>query len=445
MPRLGGDDTLEAEALLRATSTATERFDYVTADQLLTRAIECDAAVETHLHRARVRLMLRRFDDAEADVEAALARGAGGAAGAGADAMEVAAWISYYRRDFSAAIRLAAEGVNRAQTPSARSRCLTVLGRSRHNIGDIAAAERDLRAAVDLAAGPEAAIPNVWLGILLVHRGELEEAVDRLRPTLLGVANPALSFAPPYASVSAAHALALQGQPDHALRVLAPAAADVRRRGATRMLGVPENYRAWILRNLGAFAEADDTNEAALDAVPAEGIEPNVHALLDLLAGRLLAGDSDGAERRLAELDRSLPLWKTMVWRSDLRRLHLVGRLALLQEDWEAAHLRASELRTAADELLAPRYRLLADVVAAEAALRSGAAVNRDAVQTCLEQLVVRAPLESWWIAADLGAAAGEPKWLEFAEERVRALAQAAGTYADDLMRAGAARLAPGR
>jgi DNA-binding SARP family transcriptional activator len=437
--RLGGDTELEAEANERAATIAIERFDYDTADELLGRTIARRDTAAARLQRARVRLMMRRFDEALDDVDHAQV------AGAGAEALEVAAWIAYYRRDLAAAIRLAEEGVRRAGDDDVRARCLAVLGRSRHNVGQIDEAERNLRLAVDLARGQDAAIVRVWLGILEVHRHRIDTAIDLLRSAHRASGNAGLSFAPPYAAIFTAHALALAGRPAEALRVLEPVVGEVRRRGTSRLLGVPENFRAWILRNLGAPAEADETNEAALAAVPTEGAEPNVHAELDLLAGRLMAGDEAGARARLARVDRSLAAWKTFVWRSELRRLFLGGRLALLAEDWDTARQRAAELRSAATEVRSPRYQALGALLDAEAGFRSGDGADREAADAVVARLAAVAPLESWWLTAALADAAGEPRWRAQAEERVAALAGAAGPYRDTLIRAASARLASPR
>ncbi len=149
----------------------------------------------------------------------------------------------------------------------------------------------------------------------------------------------------------------------------------------------PDNFRGWIVRNLGAFAEADDANEAALALVPRAGDEPSVHADLDLLAGRLLVDDAEGARRRLALVDESLPKWKTFVWRARLRRQYLVARLHLLEQDWNGARVRAAELLDEADRRRIPRYSVLAELLDAEAGFGSGEAADRDRVDALLAQL----------------------------------------------------------
>lgn len=425
---LGGDVEREAAALGRAAAMAVDRFDYDTADTLLGTAIERRDATEPRLTRARVRLMLGRFDAAQEDAMLALA------AGAGAEAMEVAAWIAYRRRDYAAAVRLAADGVRLADDDVLRARCLTVLGRSRHNLGELAQAETNLRQAVTLVTGPESTAPSVWLGALLVHTGATDEGLEHLRPaTRPGISDP-LSRAPIYAYMFSAYGHALQGRPQQALALLDPIPDEVGRRHDAGLLGFAQNFRAWILRNLGASSEADDTNLAALDAVPAAGAEPNVHALLDLAAGRLLAADADGARRRLAEVDDSLPEWSTFVWRARLRRLHLSVRLALLEEDWELTHALAGELAEDAVRFRTRRYGVMAGLLDAEAAARSGEAIDRDRVDRLLGELWSVAALESWWLTGDIAQASGEPRWSRLAHERAAMVATEAGPHADTLI-----------
>jgi DNA-binding SARP family transcriptional activator len=431
---LGGDHEREAVALVQAADTAAGRFDYETAEDLLGRALDRREMVDARLLRARVRLMRRHFDEAQDDVGAALA------GGAGAEAMEVAAWIAYYRRDLPAAVRLAADGARLADDPGTRSRCLTVLGRSQHSLGEIAAAEIHLREAVTLAGGSDSTVPSVWLGSLLVHIGTLDEATGLLRPATRPGTTTSLSLAPLYAHIYSAYAHACQGRPLEALAVLDPLLDEVRRRGVDRMLGIPDNFRGWILRNLGAASEADDMNEAALAAAAAEGTEAHVHADLDLLAGRLIAGDAAGARRRLDALDRSLLQLRTFVWRAELRRLYLVARLALLEEDWDLARGRAAELQERAEGLRAERYVVLGGLLEAEAGFRAGDGGDRDRIDQLLDRAPALAALESWWLAADLAGAADEPRWRRLAESRVATLAAAAGPYADALTRAAEAR-----
>lgn len=337
--RLGGDAEREVAALMRAAGISLDCFDYATAETLLGQALGRQDTIEARLLRARVRLMLRQFDAAQEDATAALGKGAG------AEAMEVAAWIAYYRRDQPAAVRLAADGARLAEGPSAQARCLTVLGRARHSLGEVEQAERDLRAAVGLARGRETLVPSVWLGALLTHAGGVEEAIELLRPATLVRTGEELSLAPLYAYTFRAYAHALQAHPLEALAGLDLAVQEIRRRQVVpRLYGMAENLRGWVLRNLGAFAEADDANLAALAAVPDEGEEPNVHAELDLAAGRLLAGDAEGARRRLRTVDGSVERCQTFVWRTKMRRLHLGGRLALLEGGWDEARMAATEL-----------------------------------------------------------------------------------------------------
>ena len=52
---------------------------------------------------------------------------------------------------------------------------------------------------------------------------------------------------------------------------------------------------------------------------------------------------------------------------------------------------------------------------------------------------------KSWWLTADLAAAADEPRWRAMVDERVAAIAAACGRYAETINRAAEERAAPPR
>src|SRR5260221_609229 len=65
--------------------------------------------------------------------------------GAGAEALEAAAWVEYYRRDYELAFEYAEEAVARSADDGLRSSCLAVSGRVLHAAGDLAGAQHRLR------------------------------------------------------------------------------------------------------------------------------------------------------------------------------------------------------------------------------------------------------------------------------------------------------------
>ena len=72
-----------------------------------------------------------------------------------------------------------------------------------------------------------------------------------------------------------------------------------------RFAGRAVNFAGWVLRNLGAWHEALDHHQEALEVAQRQGTaEVNIAALEDLAEQCLDAGDPDGAAARLAQAGR---------------------------------------------------------------------------------------------------------------------------------------------
>ena len=98
------------------------------------------------------------------------------------------------------------------------------------------------------------------------------------------------------------HAHALAGRPAQALAAFARYTEEVERRQVPRFSGRAVNFTGWVLRNLGAAAEAADQHAAALEIAQHQAsAETTIAALEDLAEQCLDAGDPDGARARLAE------------------------------------------------------------------------------------------------------------------------------------------------
>ncbi|HEX7525809.1 MAG TPA: BTAD domain-containing putative transcriptional regulator, partial [Gaiellaceae bacterium] len=69
--RLGGDRALAARAYAEAASLAMERFDHATAATLLDQAIELHDVAAARVQRARVAILMGRYDDARIHADAA--------------------------------------------------------------------------------------------------------------------------------------------------------------------------------------------------------------------------------------------------------------------------------------------------------------------------------------------------------------------------------------
>jgi tetratricopeptide (TPR) repeat protein len=436
--RLGGDLELAARALREASALAAERFDHAAAEALLDDALSLHADPESWLARARVRTRRRRYREALQDVELAAA--------VGPAALEVGAWASYFDRRFAQAAQFAADGALAAADPATRARCLAVGGRTRHAAGDLAEAELLLGEAFALAEGADRVTAAAWLGVLRAHQSRAGEALSLLRPAARGQIGAEHTSATLHALLFTGHAHALAGAPALALDAFTRYTAEVERRQVPRFAGRAVNFAGWVLRNLGAPAEALDHHRAALELAQSQGTtEVTIAALADLAEQCLDAGDADGAQARLAQALALLAGDLVFGWRLALKHRLLSGRLALLRGDAETALADASELEAQAAGLGVPRYTSVARLLRHRANRALGRPVDLAAVAADLDLLDASVAIEAWWWTGDVAADLGRPEWLDRALERAGRLAQAAGGYGDGLRRAAGQRAAAWR
>src|SRR5207245_1225403 len=107
----------------------------------------------------------------------------------------------------------------------------------------------------------------------------------------------------------------------------------VERRQVPRFAGRAVNFAGWVLRNIGATAEALDHHREALSAVAGEGTaELTIAALEDLAEHCLDSGDIGGAQARLAEARALLHGDLVFGWRLDLKHRLISCRLDLPAE-----------------------------------------------------------------------------------------------------------------
>lgn len=437
--RLGGDVDLAAAALVDAATAAVRRGDLGEAERLLTESIELADTPGARVARSRVRVMAGKLDEADADAAAALATGGG------APARESAAWVAHYRRDFASAVRLADEGARLATDAAARAACLMVGGYASHCRGDLDEADSRFRSAADTGAPYESVIASMWRGALLIHRGDAERGLQLVRTARQAGIAPAHGDPHAHALFFEALGLGTLGRAEESLAVLADLGSGPRLQGS-RWPARAANTRGWILRNLGEHGAADEANEAALAlATAASHVEPAVHAYLDLAAGRLLAGDLDGASSHLASAEAMRrKAHHSMQWRNEMRQELLAARLALATGDFARAESAAESLGSRAEAAGVARYRTLAALVVAEARIRAGEPVDHGQVERLLAELPTTAGLEAWWLTAAMADAARIDAWRRLAETRVVELAAHAGRHRPALERA-AARLLEGK
>jgi tetratricopeptide (TPR) repeat protein len=432
--RLGGDLTLAARSLRTAAERAAERFDHAAAEALLDDALRLHPDPEGWLERARVRTRRRRYPEALADVELAAA--------AGAAALEVGAWACYFDRRFAQAAQFAADGALAAADPAIRSRCLAVGGRTRHAAGDLAQAELLLGEAFALAEGADRVTAAAWLGVLRAHQSKTEEALALLRPAARATEGVAHTAATLHSLLFTGHAHAVAGRPALALDAFTRYTAEVERRQVPRFAGRAVNFAGWVLRSLGAAEEAADHHRQALELGRSQGTaEVTIAALEDLAEQCVQAGDTDGAQARLAQARALLTGDLVFGWRLELKHQLITSRLALLRGDAEAALAAATELEIRAASLGVPRYVTVARVLAHRARRALGLPVDLDALGADLDRLEGSVAVEAWWWTGEAAAEFAVPAWLDVAAERAGRLARQAGDYADTLRRAAGRRL----
>lgn len=433
---LGGDDELSASALADAAQIAFDRHDHAEAERLLDTAVARSDNPAVRLQRARARLALGRYQAASEDAGWALARGAG------AVAFEVAGWAAYYQRDLSTARSFADDGARLADDPTVRAACLALAGRIRHSEGDVVGADERLGEAVELAHGWVAPVSSVWLGALRVHQGRGGEALALLRPATGAGSSLAHPFAAVHAHLATGHALGLAGRASEALVAFDAAASAIDRQGGDRFAGRPQNYRAWVLRNLGAGAEAEELNSSAAQVSGGAGHdEALAHALLDLAEQRLMYG-APAEAAPLLDRASSLQLGKLVNrWRSDLRGRLLRARLILAEGAPDEALAGAAGVREDAGRLGDARYATLARLVEARSRAAAGERDDLDEIARVLERLGEVAGLEAWWLTAEVASALGVSPWWAIAERHLTALQANAGPYAEALSAWAGARL----
>ena len=428
--RLGGDLEFASAMLVDAARLAVARFDQDEAMRLLDEAVSLDDTVDARLERARVASMTSQHTLAGDDLEAARR------AGAGPEALEIAAWSAHYQRHFEEALTLADRGAGEADDPDLRAGCLALGGWVSLASGDLHGAEVRLVGALGSATEVGGGMAEAWLAWLRMNQGRPLETLRLVRPqTGRGLA--AYRFPNAYGGMVATMALVMLGRVDEAMATLDTLEADVDAMHARRWAPRPLNLRGWIVRNLGALDEADELNQAAIEAARQERLdEPLANGLLDLAAGRLLAGDADAADSLLGEAMPFTTIEHAFRWRHQLRGRLLRATLDRETGNFEAARAGATSLAADAATLGTPRYEVQALLLAAMAARQQGTAPDHEAVGRLLQRLDEVAGLEGWRITAEVAGVFEVPAWRELAARRVQSLQRHAGRYADALGRA---------
>ncbi len=433
----GGDRRLAARALANAAEIASSRFEHEEACRRLDEALDLADEPTFHVARARARLQAGRLADASADAAEALALAVEPTERAAA--FEAGALVAYHTRDVDRARSLAEQGAAEAMRAGAAelaASCLTIAGRAAQMTGDMATAAVLLTRAREQSTGPTRPIADLYLAWLHAQTDEPAEALRVLAGTEL-VRASRLPFLYPQRHLAAAHAYAHLGRVAEAFAELDRLEEASAREHTERYAGRADNYRGWILRNLGDFARADDSNARALDAARRIRMgEPFAHAALDLCDAALRRGDPSTAAEMLTRAADTGDMPHAYRWRHELRARLLSGRCAMAQGDFAAAAEDLQGVLDAAGRIGLRRYRAMSAVLLAEARWRAGEPVAPESIAPAVEALDQVAALESWWMTASLAQASGIDAWHRLAERRVARLAELAGDHAASLQTA---------
>jgi len=290
-------------------------------------------------------------------------------------ALRAVAWGQRYRLDVRSAIRLLDEAcriARRHHLDDTLAELLMTHAAVSQELGRMAAAHRDLRAAAALVSGPRTAELDFHRAILLQNIGRLTDAADIYHRVLSGAA------AGTRPAVLSANNLALiesqQGRYVQALRRLAqaqPAAAEI---GPAHVAIVTQS-RAWVTMQSGRFAEGLALFGEAEGVYRAAGLPLGEHyieyadALMEL---RLVPEAADAARRAVQEFSAAgIPL---MAAEAQLR----VAQLALLAGDVREAVAAGAAAAAAFRHQTRAAWRARTLVVTAEARLNSGTASLAD-------------------------------------------------------------------
>jgi tetratricopeptide (TPR) repeat protein len=344
-------------------------------------------------------------------------------------ALRATAWAERFRLDHRSAIGLLDEAcriARRHHFPGTLAELLMSRASVSLELGRIAAAQRDLRAAAALVAGPARAELDFHQAVLLQNMGRLDEAADVYHRLLTGPATTARRKA------HSANNLALieseQGRYRQALRRLneaLPAAAAIGP-GVTTIL---TQSRAWVTVQSGRFAEGLRMFEEAAQVYQAAALPLGEHYIeyADALAELRLVPEAAEAGRRAAE-EFSVAGVPLMAAEAQLR----VARLALLAGDTDAAAAAATAAAAAFRRQARAAWRARAIVVQAEARLSSGTATQADlaevraAARRLDAQGATSAAVQGFLVAGRLAASAGQRRQAIAALTRAGSLARGA-------------------
>jgi tetratricopeptide (TPR) repeat protein len=344
-------------------------------------------------------------------------------------ALRALAWAERARLDDRSAIGLLDEACRIARRHRLKDTLAELLmshAAVSQELGRMANARRDLRAAAALVTGPRVNELEFSQAILLQNVGHLGEAAVRYHRVL---SDPS---AGPRLSVRCANNLALiesqQGRYSPALQRLSEALARAAQIGPALIAGITES-QAWVTVQSGRFAAGLALFEQAARAYQEAGLPLGEHyveyadALMEL---RLVPEATRAARRAVRELSQAgVPL---MAAEAQLR----VAQLALLAGDSAEAITAAEAAAVAFSQQTRATWRSRAVLVKAEARLSSGTATPADlsdaraAASRMAEAGATSPAVQGLLVTGRLAAALGQSRQAIAALNRAAALARGA-------------------
>ncbi len=205
-----------------------------------------------------------------------------------------------------------------------------------------------------------------------------------------------------------------------------------------RFAGRAVNFAGWVLRNLGAAAEAHDHHLEALELAARHGAPPRSpsprwrtwprHAWTPATPTAPRRGWPRPARCCSGDL--------VFGWRLELKHQLITGRLALLRGEPDRALAAAADLESRAAALGVPRYTSVARLLRHRACHALGMPVDLDAVAADLDLIDRSVALEAWWWTGDAAADFAVTAWHDRALAAAGRLASQAGPHAGRLLRA---------
>jgi tetratricopeptide (TPR) repeat protein len=342
-------------------------------------------------------------------------------------ALRAMAWAQRARLDDRSAIRLLDEAcrvARRYHLDDTLAELLMSHAAVSQELGRMAAAHRDLRAAAMLVSGARTPELNFHQAVLLQNIGRLADAEVIYHRVL---SDPSAS-AP--RKVHAANNLALieseQGRYGPALRRLdqaLPAAAAI----GPAFVAVVTQSRAWVTVQSGRFAEGLCLFQEAEQVYRAAGLPLGEHYVEyadTLMELRLLPEAADAARRAVREFSAAgVPL---MAAEAQLR----VAQLAMLAGDCSEAVAASTAAASAFGRQTRAAWRARSLLVTAEARLKSGSATPADLAQAraaarLLGKLgTASAAVQGFLVTGRLAASLGRPGQAVASLTRAGSLAQ---------------------